>query len=100
MPSPPLRMTEFLLKHQFYDTDTLEIWAIASTDPGEVILKRLNFVYDHRVQWEAGHPEIKKNVYRITLDKRELIKAQSEFFAQYDLRNVHLEIEEYIAQPI
>jgi hypothetical protein len=88
-------MCEFLLKHQFHGTDTLELWAIASTEEGESFIEHLPFSYDHLVRWQPEPSWETKRAFKIQLEKTALAQTQAKFFADYDLRNVHLCIDDY-----
>ena len=83
-------MMEFLLKHQFYGTDTLELWSIGSTPAGQAILEALDFCYDRMVVLEPNGED--KPAFRRRLRKEELINEQAEFFVRYDLRDVVLNV--------
>ena len=92
-------MCEFLLRHQFHGTDTMELWAIASTEEGEAFIEHLPFSYDHLVRWQPEPSQETKRVFKVELERSALAQAQAKFFADYGLRNVHLCIEDYSANP-
>jgi hypothetical protein len=84
-------MMDFLLKFQFFSTDSFELFAVGGTKKGDQLLQDRHFNLVCEVQMEAGL----QNLYSLKLRKQELERELESFGQQFGVARarVRLEIE-------
>jgi hypothetical protein len=82
-------MMDFLLKYQFVNTDSLEIFSIGATEAGERMLRRFGFLFVRQVEMEVGP----RGLYSRKLKKDELKHEKEAFGSKYGFNQTFVRLE-------